>query len=818
MIDNLKLGPKFTLLLAIVFLGGMLLSGVTLWSTLQHEAENNVTTKAEILTQTMDSVRRYTSEHVRPLLEKQLLTEDKFIREIVPAFSARRVFEQFRDNPEYNSFFYKEATPNPTNPDDLADAFETDLFEQFRRQPGLTELSGYRQLADKQLYYTAHPLVMRQVSCLKCHGDPAAAPKSQIAAYGDKTGFGWHLNDVVAVQTVYVPADEVQDRGRRNTALMMGIFGAMFAIAILLINRLLKDTVIQPIRQLNAIALKVSSGSLNTAQLEEFNTPTITKVAQRKDEPGQLARTFQQMAQEVATREQNLSHAVEERTAQLAEKTKEAQQASQAKSQFLANMSHELRTPLNIILGFSQLMNRQGALDPKQQNYLTTINRSGEHLLDLINNVLELSKIEAGKTTLNNTNFDLRGLLDWLQTMFQFKAQSKGIQFILQATPNLPHQICADEGKLRQILVNLLGNAIKFTQHGQVILRISSVTSDLSLPSNRSSFAEQFSQTTDKKMQRANAQGQATLTFEVEDTGPGIASSELAELFQPFGQTETGRNSQEGTGLGLPIAQQFVELMGGTLTVQSQVGVGTTFRFMIPVQLVDIQSAPTLPSREIIGLAPGQPTYRILIADDKPENRQFLVELLISVGFEVREASNGNETIALCQSWTPHLVWIDLRMPVLNGYEATKMIKANLNPTPIMIALTGSAFEEDRITALAAGCDDFVRKPFRIEIIFEKIAVHLGVRYRYAAEPTDISSAAKNSMVNQSLVPADLNIMPLEWRLQLHQAATRVNAKLILQLIDRIPPDHAHLIRPLTDLVHNFQFEEIMALTQPDLS
>lgn len=783
MLNPLKLSSKFTLLLAIVFVVGILASGITLWMTIQHEAEEDITTRAELLTQAMNSVRSYTSNNVAPLLKQQLASSKDFVRETVPAFSARQVFGEFRNNPEYSSFFYKEATPNPTNPEDLADEFETELFEQFHQQPDLTSLSGYRTISGKRLYYTSRPLILREVSCLQCHSTPAAAPKSQLAIYGSKTGFGWPMNEVIAAQTIYVPADEVLEHGWHNMSMVMAIFIAIFAIAILSINRLLKRAVVQPIKALTRIARDVGSGALTPEQMKEFEAPEIDRVAQRQDEPGQLARTFQYMAREVAEREQNLSQAVEERTAQLSEKTLEAQQASQAKSQFLAHISHELRTPLNIILGFSQLMTRSRSLDTTQQEYLDTINQSGEHLLGLINNVLELSKIEAGKINLNILEFDLNQFLYEIQSMFEFKAQSKGIEFKIERSTALPKQIQTDQGKLRQVLVNLIGNGIKFTKTGYVKLWVA--------PDNQVSD---------------------TLIFKVEDTGVGMTAAELEQLFQPFVQTEAGRKSQEGTGLGLAIAQQFVRLMGGTLTAQSQVGVGTTFRFQLHTPFIDREPI-SLPTQSVIGLAPEQPIYRILIADDLPENRRLLVELLTPIGFQVREAKDGQEAISLCQSWLPHLVWMDLRMPKVDGYEATQQIKTTTQPAPIVIALTGSAFEEDRMGAIAIGCDDFVRKPFRAETIFEKMAIHLNLRYIYADEMTRPADP-QISPTTENLTPADLTVMSSEWIEQLGQAATRVNAKLILKLIDQIPPEHSHLIHTLTTWVNNFRFSDIVTLTQ----
>lgn len=466
-----------------------------------------------------------------------------------------------------------------------------------------------------------------------------------------------------------------------------------------------------------------------------------------------------------------------------------ADAANLAKSQFLSNMSHELRTPLNIILGFTQLMLRQRSLNSQQQEYLDTINRSGEDLLTLINDVLEMSKIEAGRVTLNTTNFDLWELVERLQQMFALKARSKGLQLIVERSPLLPQYIHADESKIRQVLVNLVGNAIKFTQFGTVTLRVEPL-SQIITPNQL-----------------------VTLRFSVEDTGCGIPSKDFDRLFEPFVQTETGYKSQEGTGLGLPISQRFVRLMGGDLTVDSVVGKGSIFTFEIPTRAVIVDNLPTpVPTRQVIGLEKGQPNYRILIVEDKRENRRLLLELLTPIGFEVKEAVNGQEAIALWESWSPDLIWMDLRMPVMNGFEATQHIKTAGNPAPVIIALTGSAFEEDRLTALSLGFDDFVRKPFRTNVIFEKMAEHLGVRYIYADELENQDD--NSSLITDSLTVADLEVMPSEWIDKLHQAALRVNTKEILILIKQIPESCDRLAEALTDLVDRFGFEEIIELTQ----
>jgi PAS domain S-box-containing protein len=467
-----------------------------------------------------------------------------------------------------------------------------------------------------------------------------------------------------------------------------------------------------------------------------------------------------------------------------------AEAANRAKSVFLSNMSHELRTPLNVILGFSQLLLRGGSLNAQQQEYLDTINRGGEHLLTLINDVLEMSKIEAGRVTLTPIDVDLYKLLDWVRQMFHMKAQSKGLQLRLDRAPDLPQLIHTDESKLRQVLVNLVGNAVKFTQDGAIALRVKQVTNQ-----------------------------PLTLQFEVEDTGMGIAPEDLSHLFQPFVQTESGQKTQEGTGLGLAISQKFVQLMGGEITVSSTIGMGTLFRFTIVTAIATAppQLAVTTHAK-VVGLAPDQPSYRILIVEDKAENRQVLRELLVSVGFEVQEAVNGLGAIELVERWQPDLIWMDIRMPVMDGYEATQRIRAaseqQQRPAPIIIAVTGSVFEEDRKVAIEMGCSDFVRKPFQVSLIFEKMAEFLGVRYRYAEPESNLPAAAVSQLplAIDFLTVTDLSGMPADWLNELRQAASRANKKQLLNLIAQMPPAQAHVATALTQLVNDFCFEEIVAL------
>ena len=470
-------------------------------------------------------------------------------------------------------------------------------------------------------------------------------------------------------------------------------------------------------------------------------------------------------------------------------KAQEADTANRAKSEFLANMSHELRTPLNAILGFAQLMERDSALPSRQRESLAIINRSGEHLLNLINDVLEMSKIEAGRTVLHPEPFDLHRLLQSLQEMFQIRAEAKQLSLWFDLTPDLPQYINSDEGKLRQVLINLLSNAVKFTEKGRITLRV---------------IREQ-----------GKDQQQTTIHFKVEDTGRGIAPEEMDKLFDPFVQTASGAQTEAGTGLGLAISREFVRLMGGDIHLASTLGQGSTFSFDVKATRVERSQLEKPPAkRRVLQLAPDQPTYRILVVDDKQENHQLLAQLLNSVGFQTRTATNGIEAIAVWQQWQPHLIWMDMRMPVMDGYEATRQIKAQpQGQKTAILALTASAFEEQRAKILAAGCDDLVSKPFSEQVIFEKMAQQLGVRYLYQEQ---YPPAVPHSTAHQgiSLISQDLKVMPAQWLAALHQAAIEVDGELIFQLIEQIPEANHILVQGLATLTRNYGFDEIIELIQ----
>ncbi len=477
---------------------------------------------------------------------------------------------------------------------------------------------------------------------------------------------------------------------------------------------------------------------------------------------------------------------------QMQEAKEAAEAANKAKSTFLANMSHELRSPLNAVIGFAQVMIRSKTLSSENQEDVEIILRSGEHLLNLINQVLDLSKIEAGRTTVNEKNFDLYRLLDDLKDMFSLKAEEKCLQLLFNRDAEVPHYICTDEVKLRQVLINLLNNAIKFTSAGKVSVQVKGGIG--------------------KKHNNSNSHipGCYSLHFEVQDTGAGIAADEINQLFEAFVQTQTGKDSQEGTGLGLAISRQFVHLMGGDITVSSEVGKGAIFQFDIQVHLVeatDIESKKNKP--RVISLEPNQPRYRLLIVDDKPLNRQLLVKLLSPLGFELREANNGKEAVNMCAVWEPHLIWMDMRMPVMDGYEATKQIKTTTQgQATAIIALTASVLEEERAVILSAGCDDFMRKPFREEDIFTAISKHLGVRYIYE-DPTEAVPGLDGDR-QEVLTPMAIASLPPDWVAAFKQTILSVDMEAIANCIEQIRTVNSSLADKLEDCINNFEYDSIL--------
>jgi signal transduction histidine kinase/ligand-binding sensor domain-containing protein/ActR/RegA family two-component response regulator len=491
---------------------------------------------------------------------------------------------------------------------------------------------------------------------------------------------------------------------------------------------------------------------------------------------GSMAQHSRELERQVTERTQELQFATD-----AAEKARQsAETANLAKSVFLANMSHELRTPLNAVIGFSQLMKNSPGVTPDQMENLTIITRSGEHLLVLINNVLDISKIESGRVEVKETPFDLHLLIQEIKSLMYVRTNEKGLAFMLEQSEDLPRHVVGDGGKLRQVLINLIGNAVKYTASGTVIFRAMAAEKE--------------------------GAGRMLVRFEVEDTGPGIREEDRERIFLPFAQLADRPSAEAGTGLGLAICRQYVELMGGEIRVASAPGKGSVFQFRIPVVMLAPEANPVEPGRgRVLGVAQGQPRYRLLIAEDQPENRLLLRKLLDPLGFDLREAVNGLEAVLIFKEWHPHLIWMDIRMPVMDGLEATRQIKAtDAGALTRIIALTAHALEEERREILGAGCDDVIRKPYEYIQIFDALTKHLGVGFVYEEETKPVSGGSVDT--------AALAGLPDELLNGLEQALVRIDIGAVSRAIEAIRARNPSLADALAVVAGDLQFNRILRL------
>lgn len=343
MLTNLKLAPKFTVLLSLVFISAIAISGAILSQTTLQRAEADVAYKGKILMGLMNSVRTYTNNEINPLVAPRVETAPKFIPQSIPSYSVRQVFEILRKDSDYKDYFYKDAVLNPTNLRDYVDEFEVDLVKQFREDPNLKEVSGFRNRSGEEVFYYAQPITIKKQSCLRCHSTPEAAPKSQLATYGSEHGFGWELDKVLGTQTIYVPSEEIFAAARHNLSLVMGIFIGIFALVILLINYLLKQAVIQPIRPMARLAQKISSEQFMMEENEEADLDSLEKVSKKSDELGQLARLFQQMAHSIYVREQSLAQQLQQ-IRNKSDQTKARTQARTSEMAYLKSLQEKSQT------------------------------------------------------------------------------------------------------------------------------------------------------------------------------------------------------------------------------------------------------------------------------------------------------------------------------------------------------------------------------------------------------------------------------------------------------------------------------------------
>ncbi len=632
--------------------------------------------------------RNYVSEVLRPALTDQL---DDFIPEALSStFVTHRLFEQLQK--EYPNYRYHQPALDPLNPANRADPWERDLIERFRADRSLTELRETRMIDGRPSLVIATPVVV-QPQCLRCHGDPQQAPQALLARYGSDGGFGWKPGEVVGATTVTIPIDDLYGHRRQLLGAAGVAAGAMLLLVLVLAGVAFDRFVGRRIRHAAAIMQAFCENPRLRRRVGDGSS----------DEIGEMGRAFDRMADVLQDLQGSLEKRVAQRTAELEVALKRAREADEAKSRFLANVSHEIRTPMTAILGFTDLLLDPSSTESDKLNAAQTIRRSGQHLMSLINDILDLSKIEAGKLEVERTRVDVPQLVREVLELLDGRARERNLTLSAEAEGPIPETIESDPVRLRQILVNLVGNAIKFTERGGVRIVVSA----------------------DRERER--------ITFRVIDTGIGMTPEQLQRVFRPFTQADVSTTRRfGGTGLGLTISRHLARLLGGDLAAHSKPGKGSEFVLTLPTgPLEGVKMIDALPhgAREADapqGVELPKLEGRVLLVEDGLDNQRLFCYLLRKAGAEVDMAEDGKQGVEQAlraeADGNPYdLILMDMQMPVMDGYEATRRLREAGYRRPI-VAMTAHAMKGELDRCLEAGCDDYLSKPVRREKLIREVA------------------------------------------------------------------------------------------------